>query len=234
MRGDGGAGEFQNAFALSDGGGANEPRAARCFWRLKKNFLDAIGHNKDFFRGGSELEFHQVFFPAGVGNEPIGQLVRFPLEGGGETARREVFRTPAEHPPGQSLDGGLRTLRGEQVGDEHLDFFLVGKVNLIGGHPAKIMDEVAALVFIPPAQRFDRDANLRERRHRLLDLDGLAAMRQRERQRAVHQDFHASNVPSAGLPGNAIPPGLPVADELALAAQMCIVSIQMERGELRP
>jgi hypothetical protein len=77
-------------------------------------------------------------------------------------------------------------------------------MDLIQRHQPKIVDEVAGLVFIPPAERFGIHADFLERRERALDLDGLAAVRKRERKRAVDQNFHLRNVPSAALPGNAI------------------------------
>ena len=69
--------------------------------------------------------------------------------------------------------------------------FLPRKLNLVHGHDADVVDEVAGLVLVPPAQRLGGHADLRERRQGALDLNRLSAVRERERQVAVEQDFHA-------------------------------------------
>ncbi len=88
--------QFQNPFAGRDGGGADEPRAAFGFRPGQKNLLDAVGDDEDFFQGRAEHVIHQVFFPRCHGDDGIGQMVGFPVEGGGETARREALHGAAD------------------------------------------------------------------------------------------------------------------------------------------
>jgi hypothetical protein len=57
------------------------------------------------------------------------------------------------------------------------------------------MDKVAGLVFIPPPERFGFHAEVVERSEGALNLNGLPAMREHEREAAIDQDFHAGNVP---------------------------------------
>src|SRR5664280_1188062 len=61
------------------------------------------------------------------------------------------------------------------------------------------MNQVAALVFVPPAEKLDLHAGAFERELRLLDLRVGAPVRQQEGQVLVNQDFHASNMPFGGL-----------------------------------
>jgi len=53
------------------------------------------------------------------------------------------------------------------------------------------VDEIAGLGFIPPADRLNLKAVGRQRGQGLLDLDGLAPVREGERQRTIDQNFHA-------------------------------------------
>ena len=87
LRHHGGLCQFQHAFAGSDGGGADEPRAALGFRRGQEDFLDAIGNDEDFFQRRIKHIIHQVFFPRRHGDDGIGEAVGFPMEGGGEITR---------------------------------------------------------------------------------------------------------------------------------------------------
>ena len=79
---------------------------------------------------------------------------------------------------------------GEEFGDDDLDFFLLREPDVFRVHPAKMMDHIASLRAVPPAQEFDLDAVFFERDFRLLDLDLRATVREGERQRMVEKDFH--------------------------------------------
>jgi hypothetical protein len=57
------------------------------------------------------------------------------------------------------------------------------------------MDEVAGLVFIPPAERLGFNAEVMQRGNGALNLNGLPAVCEHEREAAVDQDFHTGNVP---------------------------------------
>jgi hypothetical protein len=52
------------------------------------------------------------------------------------------------------------------------------------------MNQVTGLGFIPPAQGFHHNAQPAHSSHRLLHLDGVAAMGQAKRQITIGQDSH--------------------------------------------
>ena len=70
------------------------------------------------------------------------------------------------------------------------NFFLLGKLDVFGRHPAKIVDEVAALRCVPPTERLHFQAEGDQGSLSLFDLGLHAAVCEREGQRAVEQDFH--------------------------------------------
>ena len=191
LRLDGGLRQFQHPLAFRDGGGANQPFSTGSRSGLEKRIFHAVGHDINFIRRHAEFIFHQMFFPFRQHHAGIGQPVGFPAEGIRHGAGGEIFHAPAKNPASPALHGGLRALGREQIGNDDLDFFLLGKLNLIDRHAAKIMNDVAGLVLVPPAERLSFHANFIERGKRALDLGGLSAMRKGEWQGAVEQDFHA-------------------------------------------
>ena len=52
------------------------------------------------------------------------------------------------------------------------------------------MKNIAALLIVPPAERFGADTDRVERDDRLLDLDLHPTVRKRERNVAINQNFH--------------------------------------------
>ncbi|MGO9586209.1 MAG: hypothetical protein ACLP2Y_08445 [Limisphaerales bacterium] len=88
------------------------------------------------------------------------------------------------------LAGGTGTRRSEQFGHDHLDALLMGQFNLFGGHPSKVVDKVGGLFFVPPSERFNLKPKGLQGRLSTFDLDLVAAVSQRERHRAVNEDFH--------------------------------------------
>ena len=112
LRGHSGLGKFQHALAFGNGRGANEPFAAWHDGRLRKNFLDAIGHDEDFFWIRAKLVFHQMFFPTRIGDAGIRQPVGLPLKRCGDSARRKSLCRPTKDAAGQTLRRILRAGRG--------------------------------------------------------------------------------------------------------------------------
>ena len=80
---------------------------------------------------------------------------------------------------------------GEQLGHDDLDALLMGKLDGFSGHPAKGVDDVGGLFFVPPTEGFNLESKGLQGRLSALDLDLVSAVRQRERQRAVDEDFHS-------------------------------------------
>ena len=74
--------------------------------------------------------------------------------------RRQPFDNPAQvFLEAQAVDGA-RTLPGEQLRHHDPDVLLVGKTDLIRRHAAtEIMDDIAGLMFVPPAQVIDFNAD---------------------------------------------------------------------------
>jgi len=66
----------------------------------------------------------------------------------------------------------------------------MGKFDLAGGHSTKIMNNITGLFVIPPAQRLNLEAEGLQRGLGALDLYLLSAVRERERNVAVKEDFH--------------------------------------------
>ena len=92
------------------------------------------------------------------------------------SSRRNQVKAEARRrrlPP--QLAGGTRALRAQQFRDDNLDPFLVRQADVFGRHPAKTVNDVAALAGVPPAQRFGVHPNAIQGGQRLLDLDLCSA-----------------------------------------------------------
>jgi hypothetical protein len=81
---------------------------------------------------------------------------------------------------------------GEQQRQHHPHAVPAVKFDDFVRHRPEMMHHVAALLRVPPAERFGPDAGGVERRQGALDLQLHPAVRERERMLAVNQDFHAA------------------------------------------
>jgi hypothetical protein len=81
-------------------------------------------------------------------------------------------------------------LLSEQLGNDYFHSLLLRQLEQMGGDSAEMMQEIGGLLRIPPAQRFDRDADLFEGGFGLLDLDLRPAVRQEEGHVAIENDLH--------------------------------------------
>jgi len=115
-----------------------------------------------------------------------------------------MFDTPAEYSAHTALKRSLGALRREQISENDFDPLLPCKLNLILRHQPEIMNDITRLVFVPPAKRFGIYADCLEARDSFLNLNSLTTVRERERERAVDQNFHAPIVLFVLLVGNAI------------------------------
>src|SRR5581483_11691683 len=95
--------------------------------------------------------------------------------------------------------GGARALFGEQIGDHDLHPFRAGEPEERGWNSAEGMQEISGLGVIPPAEKFDFQADLFQGLFGLLDLNLLPAMSKGEGNLMVEEDFHGGEAP--GLTG---------------------------------
>ena len=68
---------------------------------------------------------------------------------------------------------------------------MLREADVVGGHAAKIVDEVGRLGFVIPAGVFDFHAVLFQGGLGLFDLDLPAAVGEGKRQRAIDKNFHS-------------------------------------------
>jgi hypothetical protein len=95
-----------------------------------------------------------------------------------------------EQSSGRQLPEGAVALFGQKNGHGHLPTPFLRKSHHGVVQRADLMQDVAGLVFVPPAEVFDLDADLVEGGLGLLDLNLRAAMCQQEGHVAVQKYFH--------------------------------------------
>ena len=85
---------------------------------------------------------------------------------------------------------GTGALLGEQLGDDHLESFLLGSAEEVAGHPAEVVQDVSRLSFVPPAQELDFDSKLFERSAGLRDLNLQSTVSECKRHEVGEKDSH--------------------------------------------
>lgn len=190
LGGDGGLGGFEDAFAFGDGGGADEPGAAGLGLALEENFFDAIRDDVEAVGGGVEELVHELGFVSGEGDAGVGEAVGLPVVGGDEGAGKGAFDEAGDEALAAELGGGAGALLGEEVGEDDFHAFFVGEAEEGGGDAGEVVEDVAGLGVVPPAEVFDLEADFFEGDFGLFDLDLGAAVGEHEGDVAVEEDFH--------------------------------------------
>jgi hypothetical protein len=99
-----------------------------------------------------------------------------------------VDRAPLHH----SHRTGTGCQTAEQVGHHDLEFLLTRHLDVFDRRPAKVVDEVAGLSFVPPADEFDTHAEALQGLFGLIDLNLETTVREEKWVRMIEQNFHAS------------------------------------------
>lgn len=182
--------EFEHALAFGNRRRADQPRPALRRLRVQEGVLDSVGHNMDFPGRRAVEFFQQKAFPFSQCHACVCELVGITVKQGDAAARQYPHHRPVEEFLQLDPRGGTGALSGKPVGNNKLASFLLRSEDVITGHPAKMAQDISRLSFVPPAHRFDGDADLLEGRQGLLNLDLHAAVGQHERQVAVKKNLH--------------------------------------------
>src|SRR5665213_2146838 len=138
--------------------------------------------------GVNQILGHRPFMLHGK-NHGVNLLVNSPAETSGQTPRRR-----ADGPDGRALQKQTRpAARGglvKQIRHHHPEFFFMGQPDTGGGGAADIMNDVAGLVFIPPAHRLHLNAQACQFAHQGFDQRLRSAMGQEKRQRVGKKRLH--------------------------------------------